>query len=90
MSLKVDKNLKANGGGNAQKAEAICALQNCDRRRGDLTRIETADGAGKDHFKRLPPNISHHGRAAEMPGYNHYRVAIRLRLSAPDKWPMLQ
>jgi hypothetical protein len=90
MSLKVVKKVKANGDGNASKAAAICALQNYDRQLATLTRIETADGAGKTHFKRLSRNFSLRGRAAEMPGYNHYCVAIRLRLSAPDKWPMLQ
>jgi hypothetical protein len=52
--------------------------------------IETADGAGKNHFKRFPANISYREGVAEIRGYNHYQAAIRLRLSAPDKWPMLQ
>jgi hypothetical protein len=69
-------------------------LQNCDRqlgaKPGALTLFETADGAGKTHFKRLSRNFSRRAHAAEMLRYNHYCVAIRLRLSAPAKWPMLQ
>src|SRR5260370_511131 len=72
------------------KAAATCELQNGDRQLGTLTRIEQADGAGKIQFKRFPRNYSHRGRAGEILGYSHYRDAIRWRLSAPDKWPMLQ
>jgi len=65
MSLKVVKNLKANGGG--AHAAAICALQNCDKGAGAPPRIGTAVGAANVHFKRLPANFQSGGSAWKCP-----------------------
>ncbi|VVD27041.1 protein of unknown function [Paraburkholderia dioscoreae] len=65
-------------------------MQNRDRQLREPPQINTADEAGNNHFKRLSRIFSYHGRTAETPGYNHYCGAIRLRLSADCKWPMLQ
>jgi len=53
------------------QADAICALQNRDRLLREPPQINTADEAGKNHFKRFYRIFSHQGWAAEMPGYNH-------------------
>jgi hypothetical protein len=72
------------------KHAAICALQNRDLRVGAQPHIKTADGAGQTGFKRRAAFFSHRPRATEMRRYNHFCRAIRLRLSAANKWPMLQ
>jgi hypothetical protein len=84
-----ESEVKANGGRQRIKLGAVCALQNRDRQLRESPQIKTADEARNNHFKRFSRIFSHHERAAEMPGYNDYCCAIRLRLSAIDKWPML-
>jgi hypothetical protein len=84
-----ESEVKAYGGNQRLKPGAVCALQNRDRQLRESPQIKTADKAGNSDFKRFARIFSHQGRAAEMPGYNHYCCAIRLRLSAINKWPML-
>jgi hypothetical protein len=57
MSLKVVKDLKANGGGNARTRPDFCALQNRDKHSNAPPRIGTAGGAASAHFKRLGRNF---------------------------------
>jgi hypothetical protein len=50
---------------------AICALQNRDTALHAQPHNETADGAGKTHFKPISPFFSYRLEAVEMAGYNH-------------------
>jgi hypothetical protein len=50
---------------------AICALQNRDTPFGAKPHNETADGAGKSHFKRVPGIFSDALIPVEIRRYNH-------------------
>ena len=72
------------------KHAAVCVLPESDLHIGAQPNIKAADGAGETGFKRRAAFFSHRFRAAEMPRNNDFCRAIRLRLSAANKWPMLQ
>ncbi|MEW9583041.1 hypothetical protein ABQJ48_15895 [Paraburkholderia sp. DGU8] len=72
------------------KHAVLCALPESDLRIGAQPDIRAADGVGQTRFKRCAAFFSHRFRAAEMPRNNDFCRAIRLRLSAANKWPMLQ